>query len=289
MALFDDLAATDKLLLFNHKIDWVDSLPVARNEDAQAVPLPETEPLERECQHFLQCVASRNRPQTDGANGLRVLQVLEACQESLSRGGHPVAVSRDKDFFVHETSVIEPGCKIGSGTKIWHFSHVMAGAEIGCNCTLGQNSFVGSQAKIGSNVKIQNNVSLYQGVTLEDGVFCGPSAVFTNVINPRSHISRRREFQPTLVRKGATIGANATILCGITIGRYAFVAAGAVVTGDVPDHALVLGVPARLKGWVCHCGQRLSDVSLDCSRCGAVFERVGEGVRRRDESSPTRP
>ncbi|MGH7829901.1 MAG: DapH/DapD/GlmU-related protein, partial [Candidatus Binatia bacterium] len=145
------------------------------------------------------------------------------------------------DIFVHPTAVVEEKVRIGAGTKIWHFSHVMAGAQIGTSCVLGQNVFVASTVKIGDSVKVQNNVSLYDGVELEDGVFCGPSVVFTNVINPRSFIPRRQEFQKTLVRKGATLGANATILCGVTIGHYAFVGAGAVVTKDVPDYALVFG------------------------------------------------
>lgn len=160
-------------------------------------------------------------------------------------------------FFVHPTAVVEQPVKIGPGTKIWHFSHIMAGAEIGDECILGQTVFVATTAKIGNRVKIQNNVSLYDGVKLEDEVFCGPSVVFTNVINPRSAISRKNEFQKTLVRKGATLGANATILCGLTIGRYAFVGAGSVVTRDVADYALIYGSPARLKGWICQCGIKL--------------------------------
>lgn len=160
-------------------------------------------------------------------------------------------------FFVHPTAIVEEPAKIGSGTRVWHFSHIMAGAEIGAECVLGQNVFVASTAKVGNRVKIQNNVSVYDGVELENEVFCGPSLVFTNVINPRSFISRRAEFQRTLVRRGATLGANATILSGITIGCYAFVGAGSVVTKDVPDYALVYGNPARLKGWVCRCGIKL--------------------------------
>jgi UDP-2-acetamido-3-amino-2,3-dideoxy-glucuronate N-acetyltransferase len=172
-------------------------------------------------------------------------------------------------FFAHPSAVIDPGAVIGEGTRIWHFSHVMAGARIGPGCVFGQNVYIGN-VTIGAKVKIQNNVSVYDGVTLEDGVFCGPSCVFTNVINPRSEIERKHEYRPTLVRHGATIGANATVLCGATIGEYAMVGAGAVVRGDVPAYALMVGVPARRIGWMCACGIRLRD-DLTCPACGARY------------------
>jgi UDP-2-acetamido-3-amino-2,3-dideoxy-glucuronate N-acetyltransferase len=159
-------------------------------------------------------------------------------------------MSGKSDYFVHESSYVDEGAEIGAGTKIWHFCHVMSGAKIGKNCSLGQNVNVGSRAVIGDGVKIQNNVSVYDGVIIEDGVFCGPSCVFTNVINPRSFIERKHEYRKTLVKRGAAIGANATILCGVTIGEYALVGAGAVVTRDVPDYALVYGNPARVRGSV---------------------------------------
>jgi UDP-2-acetamido-3-amino-2,3-dideoxy-glucuronate N-acetyltransferase len=179
-------------------------------------------------------------------------------------------------YFAHESCYIDPGCVIGEGTHIWHFSHVMAGARIGPACTIGQNVFVAAGVVIGRNVKIQNNVSVYTGVELEDDVFCGPSMVFTNVINPRSHVPRKDEYQPTRVHRGATLGANCTVLCGRTIGRFAFVAAGAVVTRDVPDHALVVGTPARVAGWVCRCGVKLAigiepPAAVTCAACGARF------------------
>lgn len=190
------------------------------------------------------------------------------------------------DYFVHESSYVDDGCVIGAGTKIWHFSHVMKGARIGPRCNIGQNVVIGPGVSIGANVKIQNNVSVYTGVVLEDDVFCGPSMVFTNVINPRSHVPRQDEFRPTLVRQGATLGANSTILCGHTIGRYAFVGAGAVVTRDVPDYALIIGNPGRVRGWMCECGiklpgsQGLPD-AVACATCGLSYRRSIDGVLTR--------
>lgn len=162
-----------------------------------------------------------------------------------------------EDFFVHESSYVDEPCRIGKGTRIWHFSHIMKDCEIGASCNIGQNVVVSPGCRIGNNVKIQNNVSVYTGVVLEDDVFCGPSMVFTNVINPRSHVARKDEYQITLVKRGASIGANATIVCGVTLGAYCFIGAGAVVTRDVPDFACVFGNPARVHGWVCSCGLKL--------------------------------
>jgi len=161
------------------------------------------------------------------------------------------------DYFLHPTSIVDEGAEIGTGTRIWHFCHVSAPCRIGPDCNLGQNVFVAKNVKMGRNVKVQNNVSIYEGVVLEDDVFCGPSMVFTNVFNPRSFVSRKNEYLTTLVRRGATIGANATIVCGITVGRYALVGAGAVVTRDVPDYGIAYGNPARLHGWACRCGEKL--------------------------------
>jgi UDP-2-acetamido-3-amino-2,3-dideoxy-glucuronate N-acetyltransferase len=185
------------------------------------------------------------------------------------------------EFFLHPTAVVEEPVQIGPGTKIWHFSHVMAGADIGTGCILGQNVFVASTAKIGDRVKIQNNVSIYDGVELEADVFCGPSVVFTNVINPRSFIPRRQEFKKTLVRRGVTLGANATILCGITVGCYAFIGAGSVVTKDVADYALVYGNPARIKGWICQCGIKLKKQGRGwtCSACKLRYAVDRGGLR----------
>jgi UDP-2-acetamido-3-amino-2,3-dideoxy-glucuronate N-acetyltransferase len=185
------------------------------------------------------------------------------------------------DFFAHESSFVDDGCQIGAGTKIWHFSHVMAGSTIGRDCNLGQNVVISPGVVIGDRVKIQNNVSVYTGVVLEDDVFCGPSMVFTNVINPRSHVSRKDEYRKTLVMRGASLGANCTIVCGATIGAYAFVGAGAVVTKDIADHALVVGNPGRVTGWVCECGVKLAagarpPESATCAACGIGY-RAGEG------------
>ena len=178
------------------------------------------------------------------------------------------------NYFAHESSYIDDGAVIGQGTKIWHFCHVMPGAVIGERCNLGQNVVVMGGTRLGNNVKVQNNVSIYEGVTLEDDVFCGPSMVFTNVVNPRAAVSRKDEYRPTRVRRGASIGANATIVCGATLGEYAFVGAGAVVRGDVAPHALMLGVPARRRGWMCVCGARLPDDARGSTRCAACGTQV---------------
>ena len=181
-----------------------------------------------------------------------------------------------RDAFVHESAYVDDGATIGAGTKVWHFCHVLGGAVIGARCSLGQNVVVMNGTRIGDNVKIQNNVSIYEGVELEDDVFCGPSMVFTNVINPRSHVSRKNEYRRTLVKRGASIGANATIVCGATLGEYAFIGAGAVVAKDVPAYALMVGVPARRIGWMCQCGERLPDGGTgSCAACGATYRASG--------------
>jgi UDP-2-acetamido-3-amino-2,3-dideoxy-glucuronate N-acetyltransferase len=188
------------------------------------------------------------------------------------------------DYFVHSSSVIDDGACIGKGTKIWHFCHVMGGAQIGEGCNIGQNVFVAGNVIIGSNVKIQNNVSLYAGVILEDDVFLGPSVVLTNVVNPRSHVNRKDQYQTTVIKQGASVGANATIVCGVVLGRYSFVGAGAVVTRDVPDFALVYGNPARTQGWMCQCGIRLEFAATTdgeaviCKACGSRYSKRGQIV-----------
>ena len=188
------------------------------------------------------------------------------------------------DYFIHESSYVDQAAEIGRGTKLWHFCHVMPGARLGKNCTVGQNVFIGSDVVIADGVKIQNNVSIYTGVIIEDDVFLGPSMVFTNVVNPRSRVTRRHEYRTTLVKRGVTIGANATIVCGVTLGRYAFVGAGAVITKDVPDYALVYGSPIRIRGWMCQCGTKLrfeangDEETASCQRCLSQYSKKGEIV-----------
>jgi UDP-2-acetamido-3-amino-2,3-dideoxy-glucuronate N-acetyltransferase len=188
----------------------------------------------------------------------------------------------DRQFFVHESSYVDDGCRIGAGTKIWHFCHVMAGAEIGERCNIGQNCVISPDVVLGNNVKVQNNVSIYTGVILEDDVFCGPSMVFTNVVNPRSHVVRKHEYQRTRVGRGASLGANCTVVCGHDIGRYAFIGAGAVVTRTVPPHALIVGNPGRVVGWVCECGIKLTSSAAPpeqarCGGCGADYTLDSDG------------
>ncbi len=184
------------------------------------------------------------------------------------------------DTFIHETAIVDAGCEIGAGTKVWAFAHILHGSRLGERCVVGQNCMVGPDVRIGNGVKLQNNVSVYTGVTLEDDVFCGPSMVFTNVLTPRSHVSRKHLFAPTLVRRGATIGANATVICGNTIGAYAMIGAGAVVTKDVPPHAIVVGNPARLAGWACQCGEKLHfdyNDRAECLLCATKYVKAPDG------------
>jgi UDP-2-acetamido-3-amino-2,3-dideoxy-glucuronate N-acetyltransferase len=269
MAVFDDLEPwASKLVVHPYRVDAADGVPVARRGEAEPVPLVAGEPLVAQAEAFL-----AGRPRADGRSALAVLRVLE-CAE---RGGS--GVTQD----VHPTAIVDPGARIGAGTKVWHWTHVMDGAVVGRDAVLGQNVFVGRGVRIGDGVRVQNNVSVYEGVELEDFVFCGPSAVFTNVVQPRSEIDRRHELRRTLVRRGASIGANATVVCGTTIGQYALVGAGAVVTRDVPDHALVVGVPARVTGWVCACGERLPFGDREeaaCPACAGSYRRAGEGAAR---------
>lgn len=192
-------------------------------------------------------------------------------------------VIKEKGYQRHESAYVDDGCKIGTGTRIWHFSHIMSGAVIGNNCSIGQNVNIGGKAVIGNNVKIQNNISVYDRVVLEDDVFAGPSCVFTNVMNPRSFIERKEEYRETIVQKGATIGANATIVCGVTLGKYCFVGAGAVVTRDVPDYALVYGTPALVSGWMSESGYKLGD-DLVCPETGERYRKTNTGLEKIDEA-----
>jgi UDP-2-acetamido-3-amino-2,3-dideoxy-glucuronate N-acetyltransferase len=289
MAVFDDVQPENKLVLYPHVIDWKDQVPVPVQGTAEVVKVEKAEPLREECAHFLACISTRQRPRTDGREALRVLTVLQQCEDAVNlpskNGGAHAPSAEPKDepgYFAHESAFVDAGVAIGQGTTIWHVSHVMKGSKVGKDCRIGQNVVIGPNAIIGNGVKIQNNVSVYEGVTLEDHVFCGPSMVFTNVYNPRSEIKRMNELRPTLVRQGATLGANCTIVCGVTIGSYAFVAAGAVVTRDVPDHALILGNPGRVSGWMCSCGHRIrfetTDDTGSCSACGKSYRKAQSKV-----------
>jgi UDP-2-acetamido-3-amino-2,3-dideoxy-glucuronate N-acetyltransferase len=283
MAVFDDVSKTDKLQLHDKHVDWVQRRPTPHKDEVITVPFEAVEPLRAECQHFIECVAKHERARTDGRSGVRVLRVLDACQRSLGQEGIPVTLEGEAaglPYTAHSTAVVDPGAAVGADTKVWHFSHVMKGANVGRNCNLGQNVVISPGVIVGDGCKIQNNVSLYTGVTLEEDVFCGPSCVFTNVINPRSHVPRKHEFRSTVVKRGATIGANATIVCGITLGRYSFVGAGAVVTRDVPDYGLVTGVPGKLTGFVCECGVKLDFEKnrAKCAACAKGYVKKGSGV-----------
>lgn len=297
MAVFDDTQPwSDKLLLYGHEIQWQNNIPVPAKAEPERVDIPQDEPLRLECEHFLDCIENGNQPLTDGYEGMRVLKVLNASQLSLDENGRKINLgespdpsqsaidnqqstitNKSLDYFSHPTAVIDDNVSIGTGTKIWHFSHVLSGSRIGEQCNIGQNVVIGPDVTIGNTCKIQNNVSVYKGVTLEDGVFCGPSMVFTNVYNPRAELRKMDQVRPTFVKKGSTIGANATVVCGTILGRYCFVGAGAVVTQNVVDYGLVVGNPAKRIGWMCECGERLPD-DLECLSCGKRFEKKGEGI-----------
>jgi UDP-2-acetamido-3-amino-2,3-dideoxy-glucuronate N-acetyltransferase len=279
MAVFDD-TATEKLVLYPHTIEWQNRAVVTHKMKGEAIAVDATEPLLAECLHFLDCIRTGSNPKTDGSEGLRVLEVLSASEESLKENGRAIMPRREKQnpYFVHPSSYIDKDVEIGEGTNIWHFSHILSNTRIGKNCVISQNVMIGPDVTIGDNVKIQNNVSVYKGVTLESDVFCGPSVVFTNVINPRSAVPRKSEFQNTHIGRGASLGANCTILAGTRIGRYAFIGAGAVVTKDIPDYALVTGIPARIAGWMCECGVKLTWVDHEsrCERCENSYRLAGE-------------
>jgi UDP-2-acetamido-3-amino-2,3-dideoxy-glucuronate N-acetyltransferase len=297
-------SSDDKSLLFYEKgIDWIQGEPIKRDGPTEIIPFDPKLPLTEELKYFVAHTNGDPVEVANAQNAVEVLEILERATESLllqdsgirnkglkgkdkitgsgvsSQGFSPPHPSegsqgsgvRGQGFFAHHSSEIDEGCTICNGTKIWHFSHILSGSSIGENCTIGQNVVIGPDVTVGNECKIQNNVSVYKGVTLEDGVFCGPSMVFTNVYNPRAGIRKMDEARPTTVKKGATIGANATIVCGNDIGRYAFIGAGAVVTKDVPDHALVVGNPATQVGWVCECGERL-DENMKCAVCGKTYK-----------------
>ena len=299
MAVFDDTRpAGQKLIVHRQPLTWSETgVPTPAKAAGEAVEVADSEPLRNECAHFLDCCRTRARPRTDAPEGLRVLQVLRMAQTSLERDGEAVTpasrVPVPRAYSAHPTACMDEGCTVGAGTKIWHFSHVLKGAVIGARCVLGQNVNVDGGAVIGDNVKIQNNVSVYAGTTIEDDVFLGPSCVLTNVTNPRSQVNRHSLYEQTRIRRGATIGANATIVCGVTLGRYCFVAAGAVVSQDVPDYALVMGNPARQRGWMSRLGHRLvpsgPEGHLVCPESGHRYQETAPGVLRNldlDEEAP---
>jgi UDP-2-acetamido-3-amino-2,3-dideoxy-glucuronate N-acetyltransferase len=298
MAVFDD-TADHKLVLYPHRVEWKHRVPTAVKANGQIVDLEDREPLRAECEHFLDCIESRTQPKTNGVEGLRVLRVLDACQRALCNGGVALEEGnlgsdpQGRSYFVHQSACVDDGANIGARTKVWHYSHIMKSARIGEHCVIGQNVNVDGGAIIGNNVKIQNNVSVYAGVVIEDDVFLGPSCVLTNVTNPRSQVNRHSLYEKTLLRRGCTIGANATIVCGITIGRYAFVGAGSVVTKNVPDFALVVGNPARQVGWMSRHGHRLDSPDFDgimrCPETGFRYKEVEPGTLRcldLDEDAP---
>lgn len=289
MAVFDDIGK-EKLLLYPHTIEWKNGkIPEAQRADFKVIDVEPGEPLRLELEHFIECVDTRRTPKTDGVEGLKVLNILETIENAMVEKRRLAVNSKniDDDIFVHETAYVDEGVTLGKGTKIWHFSHVLKGSVIGSNCIIGQNACIGPDAIVGNRCKIQNNVSLYKGVTLEDEVFCGPSCVFTNVYNPRAFIERKNEFKKTLVRKGATIGANATIMCGVTIGRYAFIGAEALVREDVPAHALVVGIPAKQISHVCKCGTTLEfiDTYSKCAYCGDEYNKDEKGIKTMSRNS----
>ncbi len=280
MAVFNDVA-DDKLLLYPHEIEWVNRSPVPVLKDAIVVDYEMKEPLKEECKHFMECIETREKPKTDGREGLRVLEILDASRESLESNGEKVLISKDS-YYVHPSSFLDQTSTVGENTKIWHFSHVMSRAKIGDNCNVGHYVLIEPDVVIGNHVKVQNNVTITTGVKVGDYAFIGPSVVFTNIVNPRSFISRKDEFLETIIGRGASIGANSTIIGGNIIGEYAFVGAGSVVTHDVPDYALVFGNPARIEGWTCECGLKLnfSEQKIAVCSCGIEYENVENVVRK---------
>ncbi|MBF0613917.1 MAG: Gfo/Idh/MocA family oxidoreductase [Magnetococcales bacterium] len=288
MAVFDDTAPwTNKLVIYSHSVQWNNQIPMAVPDKGHPVSLEEDEPLRAECLHFLECVAKRQTPRTDAAEGLRVLTVLNACQNSLENGKMELlhaGSELQRDYFLHPTAQLDERVEVGSGSKIWHFSHILPDSRIGRGVNIGQNVVIGPRVIVGNGCKIQNNVSIYEGVILEDEVFCGPSMVFTNVTNPRAYVSRKHAFAATHVGRGCTIGANATIVCGHRLGEWSFIAAGAVVTRDVPAFAVMAGNPARRIGWMSRHGEKLAlpvsgEAAAVCPVTGERYILEGERVR----------
>lgn len=280
MVVFDDTKPwKEKLTWFKDYLTWEEGqLPVPSKQPGIYLEVEEEEPLKSECLHFLECCNSRTLPKTDGNEGLLSLKVLAAAQKSLQKEGKKTSIkisveqvtppnTNSNQTYIHPTAVVDDGAIIGEGSHIWHFSHIFSSAKIAKNCNIGQNVVVSDGVVLGNGCKIQNNVSLYSGVECEDDVFLGPSCVLTNITNPRSQVNRKKLYEKTLIQKGATIGANATIVCGVTIGKYAFVAAGSIVTKDIPDYALFVGNPARHAGWMSRHGHRLQETENDTMVC----------------------
>ena len=292
MLSYEDSSEDKSLLFYEKGIDWIQGEPIKRDGPTEIIPFDPAMPLTEELRYFVAHTNGDPVETANAQNAVEVLEILERATESLLTGKGQMSDIRSQisevrkqktegggqRFFAHHSAEIDEGSAIGSGTKIWHFSHILSGSNIGKNCNIGQNVVVGPDVSIDNNCKIQNNVSIYKGVTIEAGVFCGPSMVFTNVYNPRAEIRKMDQVRPTLVKKGATLGANCTIVCGTTIGRYSFVGAGAVVTKDVPEHALVIGNPAKQIGWVCACGERLAD-NLECSSCNKSYRECETGIQ----------
>lgn len=299
MLVFDDTKPwNEKLAIYRNYLSWSNgSDPVPLKTPPEFLVVPEEEPLKEECAHFLACCETRTSPRTDCREGLRVLQVLDAAQRSLEKHGeitHPDHCDTVTSYFAHHTAVVDPKAKVGAGARIWHFSHVMAGAEIGEQCNLGQNVVVSPGVILGKNVKVQNNISIYTGTIIEDNVFLGPACALTNVTNPRSEIKRHSLYEKTVIKRGSSIGANATIVCGTTLGRYSFIAAGAVVTKDVPDYGFIVGVPGRQKGWMSRHGHLLHFDETGhavCPESGLRYENKNNQVRCLDlnEETPLPP
>ena len=299
MFSYEDSSDDKNILFYEKGIDWIQGEPIKRDGPTEVIPYEKKMPLTEELKYFAKHTNGEPIKIADAQNGVEVLEILEKASESLLTGGGRKSEVRGQRsevgparnafaceagggqvFFAHHSVEIDEGSTIGGGTKIWHFSHILSGSNIGKNCNIGQNVVVGPDVTIGKQCKIQNNVSVYKGVTLEDGVFCGPSMVFTNIYNPRAEIRKMDQVRQTLVKKGATIGANATIVCGVTLGRYSFIGAGAVVTKDVPDHALVVGNSARQIGWVCECGERLTE-EMKCTFCGKSYQECETGIKNK--------
>lgn len=275
--VFDDSKSwQEKVVFYPSALTFHENTPQIEKFPVEFIAVEETEPLKNECQHFIDCIEKHKTPISDAKEAIRVLTVLDTVSKSAAKEAM-MNISHSTPYFKHESAYVDEGATIGEGTKIWHFSHVLGEVEIGSNSIIGQNVMIGPRVKIGDNCKIQNNVSLYKGVILENGVFCGPSCVFTNVNTPRAAIERKEEFRETYVEKWATIGANATIVCGVRLGAYSFVGAGATVTKDVPPHALVVGIPAKQVGWVSHAGEVLKD-DLICPREGRKYKVTDQSL-----------